>query len=188
MPDPCKMEYYNQLVDSATTVCETNAAENMLILSKVLNERYSYEELLRIEFSINDIKMPSSSRPTGQYQIDFLQSIDGIYRLVDTVKVTDKIRAVPGSLYEIEVEPLKGTTFTEDTMTFKLLVGHIILQNGYLTVRLPPELTFVNTPACLSFSAGIDSDATCDFDEVEVDDTMLGMFTLKGAFKSGPYD
>ena len=120
LPDPCEMEYYNLLVDSRTTVCETNAAENMLILSQVLNERYSFEELTRIEFSINDIKMPSSSRPTGQYQIDFLQSVDGTYRLVDTVKVTDKIRAVPGSLYEIDVVPLEGTTFTEDTMTFKL--------------------------------------------------------------------
>ena len=51
-----------------------------------------------------------------------------------------------------------------------------------MTIKLPPQLTFIDDPECLSFSALIDQDATCEFDMDQ------GMFTLRGGFKNGPYD
>ena len=82
--------------------------------------------------------MPTSSRPTGEYEIEFYDNIDGIYRLVDIITVTDKFRAIPGGLYQVDVMPLFGTTYTTDTMTFVFTLGHKILQDGFLTVKLPP--------------------------------------------------
>ena len=39
-------------------------------------------------------------------------------------------------------------------MTVEFLVGHKILQDGYLTIQLPPELYFVDDSSCRSFSEG----------------------------------
>ena len=61
--------------------------------------------------------MPTSSRPTGDYEIEFYDNIDGVYRLVDIVTVSDKFQALPGGLYSVNVEPLLATTYTKDTMT-----------------------------------------------------------------------
>lgn len=126
--------------------------------------------------------MPTSSRPTGEYEIQFFDNIDGTYRLVDIVTVKDKFRAIPGGLYQVNVSPLLGTTYTKDTMTIQFNLGHKILQNGFLTVKLPEELTFIDEPACLSFSDLIDQDADCIIDK------ELGQLTLRNAFKDGPYD
>jgi hypothetical protein len=94
--------------------------------------------------------MPSSSRPTGNFQIDFLDNIEGTYYLVDTVIVSDKIRALPGGLSKVNVTPLFGTTYTDDTMTFELKLSHKLLQNGYLTIKIPKELTYLGSPGCFN--------------------------------------
>ena len=107
--------------------------------------------------------------------------------LVDTVSVVDKLQAIPGDLEQVSVDPLLGTTYTEDTMKFVLKLGHKLLQNGYLTIALPPELKFVNSPACLAFSDGIDQDATCAFEQ-DSEGEYTGMFTVLQGFKQGDYD
>ena len=51
-------------------------------------------------------------------------------------------------------------------MTLQLALGHKILMGGYLTVKIPPELYFVDDVECIGFSPLIDQDAQCDFDHV----------------------
>lgn len=121
------MVYQNPLVNDETSTCETDVDTNTFILSNLLNRGYSFDEFAWIEFSIDAIKMPSSSRPTGQYYIEYLDNIDGVYRLVDTVTVTNKLSSLPGGLSEVSVEPLLATTYTEDTMSFSFILGHIML-------------------------------------------------------------
>ena len=71
--------------------------------------------------------MPSSIRPTGEYKVDFMANINGVYRLVDTATTKDKLRALPGVLLQVNADPEEGTTYTDDTMTISFLPGHIIL-------------------------------------------------------------
>lgn len=145
--------------------CETDAADNAIILSHVLKDRYTYEEVSYIDFSVENIRMPSSIRPTGAYVVEFLAKVEGEYKLVDTATVYDMLRALPGGLLQVRVTPELGTTYTEDTFTFSFLPGHKILQGGYFTIEIPPELTFVSKPQrrCLSFSALVEKTASCEF-------------------------
>ena len=101
LPEDCEIIYQNSLVSDNSAVCETDLESNTFILSNLLNDRYIYDEFAWIEFSIDDIKMPSSSRPTGDYYIEYYDNIDGVYRLVDTVTATDKLRAIPGGLFDV---------------------------------------------------------------------------------------
>lgn len=86
--------------------------------------------------------MPSSIRPTGSYKLEFFDKIGEDYKLVDTTEVTDMLRALSGGLVEVNVAPAKGTTYINDTMTFSLTPGHKVLQGGYVTIIMPPELKF----------------------------------------------
>ena len=52
-----------------------------------------------------DIQMPSSTRPTGAYPLEFYDNIEGEYRLVDTTVVYDKIRGISGEIDKIEITP-----------------------------------------------------------------------------------
>lgn len=115
------------MVNEETWKCQTEAETNTFILQDLLKQRYEYEEFEWIEIAIDDIIMPTSSRPTGEYEIEFYDTIDGVYRLVDTAKASDKFRALPGGLYSVNVSPLLGTTYTKDTMTFIFKLGHKIL-------------------------------------------------------------
>lgn len=181
LPDPCTVVFTNQLVREIGWRCETDAENNTLIISDLLKERYTFEEFSYIEFSIDSIQMPSSSRPTGDYKIDFYDNIEGTYRLVDAVIVQDKIRALPGGLSQVSVTPALGTTYTEDTMTFSFKLGHSLLKNGFLTVQIPEELKFVSSVTCQAFSEGVSQDASCEFDIAK------GKMTLQNGFAEGPY-
>ena len=146
-------------MNDEVSTCAVDIASNTLIFSNLLKSEYGFNTDEWIEFSVNNIKMPSSSRPTGSYTIEFYQMIEGVYRLVDITTVGQEvvnIRALPGSLLDVGVDPLLDTTYTEDSMIFTFTLGHKILQNGFITIQLPPLLKFVNTPDCVSFSALID--------------------------------
>lgn len=109
--------------------------------------------------------MPSSIRPTGEYKVEFYSKIDDVYRLVDTVTTRDMLRALPGGLLQVNVDPLQGTTYTDDTMTISFLPGHTILKGGYLTIILPPELEFTRAASCKTFSEGFNPDTGCQFNK-----------------------
>ena len=47
--------------------------------------------------------MPSSSRPTGTFTLEFYDLIDGVYRLVDITSVENKFQAIPGGLENVNV-------------------------------------------------------------------------------------
>lgn len=163
--DPCDVSYHNQLIRDGPKLCKTDVDTNTIILQDLLKDPYQFEEFELIEFSVDDIKMPSSSRPTGEYKIEFYDNIDGIYRLVDVVTVSDKFRAIPGGLYSVNVIPQIGMTYNTDLMTVEFILGHKILQGGYFMMKLPPQLTFVDEPECLRFSEFIDQDAKCVIDK-----------------------
>lgn len=87
------------------TTIDCQISVNTIKLMHVLKEPYTHSNSSFIELGINDIKMPSSERPTGMYQIDFFDKISNVYYLVDTVTFEDKIRAEFGLLEALEVTP-----------------------------------------------------------------------------------
>ena len=145
------MEYYNKMIDPATFDCQPNIETNTLELRKVLRQKYKYSSDSIIEFSIKDIIMPSSSRPTGAYKLDFLTWVEneGQYMLVDTVTVYDKLRGIPGVLYQVEVIPRLNQTYTEDIFDISFMAAHKILKRGSIEIVIPPELKFVDEAKCL---------------------------------------
>lgn len=66
-------------------------------------------------------------------------------------------------------------------MTFQFKLGHTLLQNGYLTIQIPKELSFVPSVNCEAFSEGVSLDATCMFN------TDIEKITLVNGFNEGPY-
>jgi len=98
----------------------------------VLREPYQPGDFSPIEFGIMDIKMPSSTRPTGVYKINFYDNIEGKYELVDTVEVTDMLRSLAGELKEVFVKPNLNQTYFEDIFDFEFLISHPILKGGSL--------------------------------------------------------
>ena len=151
LPEACVMEYFNSMIDPATFDCQPNFETNTLELRKVLRQKYQYNDDSIIEFSIKDIIMPSSSRPTGAYKLDFLTWVEwkGQYMLVDTVTVYDKLRGIPGVLYQVEVTPRLNQTYTEDIFDFSFMAAHKILKRGSIEIVIPPELKFVDDAECL---------------------------------------
>ena len=137
LPDACIMEFYNGLIDPSTFECAVNAETNTFEMKKVLREPYRFNSESIIEFSLLDIIMPSSSRPTGTYQIDFFTMIGEQYMLVDTVQVFDKIRGIPGVLYSLDVVPMLNETYVEDTFDISFKAAHTILQGGFIEVEIP---------------------------------------------------
>ena len=69
------MKYYNSLVDPEKAECQVNAETNTIELRRALRAPYRFGTESMIEFSIENIKMPSSSRPTGTYQLGFYSKI-----------------------------------------------------------------------------------------------------------------
>lgn len=142
--------------------CAVDVANSAFVIDAVLFDTYSYKAGEWIEFSIDAIEMPSSIRPTGSYRLEFFDKIGEEYKLVDTTEVTDMLRALSGGLVKVDVAPQPGTiftTFTSETMTFSFIPGHKILQGGYVTIIMPPELKFEAGYACTGFSQNIDQDA-----------------------------
>ena len=90
LPDPCAITYNNQLVNVNTWSCTTDTATNTFIIEAQLMDPYQYQQLADIEFAIDLIPMPSSSRPTGTFTLEFYDLIDGVYRLVDITSVENK--------------------------------------------------------------------------------------------------
>ena len=64
--------------------------------------------------------------------------------LVDTVKVFDKLRGIPGVLYDVDVVPTLNQTYVEDIFDLQFNVAHKILKGGFIEVVLPEELIFTD--------------------------------------------
>ncbi len=77
------IESANQFINMASVDCSTD--QTTFTIVRALKEPYLNDGKSYIELRINDIRMPSSERPTGSYRIDFFDKIEGVYRLVDTV-------------------------------------------------------------------------------------------------------
>ena len=125
--------------------------------------------------------MPSSSRPTGTYQIDFYTKIGDEYMLVDTVRVFDKLRGIPGVFYNIDVVPTLNQTNVEDTFDFKFNVAHKILKGGFIELILPWELEYTEQAKCIQFPDGFSGDTKCTFD---IENNLLN---ITDAFPLEPY-
>ena len=119
--------------------------------------------------------MPTSSRPTGAFKLEFLTWVERYqqYMLVDTGIVYDKLRGIPGVLYQVEVKPRLNQTYIEDTFDFSFMAAHKILQRGQIEIVIPKELKFTDDAACLNFSQGFSPDTVCSFDQ----DTNVLMIT-----------
>ena len=179
------MEYYNNLIDPSTFDCQVNAETNAFELRRVLRDPYKFSPESMIEFSIMDIIMPSSARPTGTYQIDFYSMIGDEYMLVDTVQVFDKLRGIPGELYNMDVIPTRNQTYEEDIFDFNFNVAHEILKGGFIEIVIPEQygdqLVFTEQARCVEFSEGFSDDTKCSFD---IESNLLN---ITDAFTEEPY-
>jgi len=168
LPDPCLIDDYNQLINVSSINCSTNKETNSFELTSVLKEPYEFEEFAMIELGIENIKMPTSTRPTGKFTIEFFDKIENEYRLVDTVEFYDKIRSLAGELDSVNIIPRANITYNEDTFEFEFKTSHKILQGGSIEIVLPEELTLLDQAICepfeVSTSPTMSLDAECSFE------------------------
>ena len=64
--------------------------------------------------------MPSSTRPTGEVKVQFFDFVDGEYYLVDESSKSDLLRASPGELTDLKVEPKVNMTYWTDEVQISL--------------------------------------------------------------------
>lgn len=85
--------------------------------------------------------MPSSIKPPGAITITTKITISSVEYNVDTASATGIFVATVGSITSSLVAPTSMVTYTSTTYTITLQTQNKILQNGYLTVTFPTEIT-----------------------------------------------
>lgn len=68
------------------------------MIKNFLSIGYNQDIKEPISIGISSITMPTSSRPTGDYKIEFFDYYDDEFKLVDELIVANLVQAIPGEV------------------------------------------------------------------------------------------
>jgi len=114
-------------------------------------------------FKIQGMVMPSSTRTTGAVVITTKIGTT-TFSSVDTVSNSNLFTAVVGSMTEFSATPSVLSAYSTTTYTFSFKPQHVILQNGFVTVDIPAQVSIPNTATAASSCAiitGFQNSITC---------------------------
>lgn len=109
-------------------------------------------------FKIAGMTMPASTKAIGDATFTTIVSSFS----VDTATGSTLFVATPGSITGATVTPTSTQTYTTTTYKFSFVPQHAVLQNGYVTVDVPTEITVADTASATCTSdAGYEAGITC---------------------------
>jgi hypothetical protein len=96
-----------------------------------------------ISFKIAGMTNPSTTRPVSEMTVTTKIGTSTLY-LVDESSQAELFSASAGTLLEASVSPDNLQTYTSTKYTFSFKTQHKVAQNGYITVDLPSQVSFVD--------------------------------------------
>ncbi|MFO0118172.1 MAG: hypothetical protein ACK521_11360 [bacterium] len=61
------------------------------------------------------------------------------------------VRATAGEMESVKVVSMLNQTWTDDTLEFSIQTAHAIMKGGSIEIKLPNELSLLETAACNDF-------------------------------------
>lgn len=150
-PSTCTLSELQYISPSVTCT----VVGNTITLTNPFQINYTPTSSEVLGFKINGMTMPPSLKPPGAVIITSKVGSPTLYN-VDTISATGLFVATVGSMSEFSVTPTNRKTYVTTTYTFAFKPQNAILQNGYVTVDIPTQVSIPNPTTAASSCVRID--------------------------------
>lgn len=137
---------------SPTVQC--TVISNTITLIDPFSVAYTPTSTEVLGFKISGMTMPPSLKPPGAVVITTKVGTSTFYS-VDTVSASSLFVSTVGSISEYSITPASFVAYATTTYTFTFKAQNAILQNGYITVDYPSQISIPNTSTAASSCAGV---------------------------------
>lgn len=137
---------------SPTVQC--TVISNTITLIDPFSVAYTPTSTEVLGFKISGMTMPASLKPPGAVVITTKVGTTTFYS-VDTVSVASLFVATVGSISEYSITPTSFVAYALTTYTFTFRAQNAILQNGYITVDYPSQISIPNTSTAAASCASV---------------------------------
>jgi hypothetical protein len=132
---------------SPTVQC--TVISNVITLIDPFDVAYTPASNEILSFKVTGMTMPPSVKSTGDVTVVTKVGSTTFYS-VDSASASNLFQATVGSMTEFSVTPSVFTAYAISTYTFSFKPQHAILQNGFVTVDIPSQVTIPNTATAAS--------------------------------------
>ena len=139
----------SQLQNISPTVTWT-AISNVITIINPFSVDYTPVSGSPIAFKIGGFTMPASLKPPGAISVVTKITISSTLYNVDSASATGVFVATVGSILTSSISPTSLVTYTSTTYTITFKAQNTILQNGYVTITFPSEVSIPNTSTSAS--------------------------------------
>jgi len=80
------------------SLCTADTKQNSFTIKNFLSVGYNLDIKEPISVGIGNITMPTSSRPTGDFTIQFYDYYEDGFKLIDQMTVSNLVQALPGEV------------------------------------------------------------------------------------------
>ena len=130
-------------------------ASNVITLINPFSIDYTPVSGSLLGFKVGGFTMPSSIKPPVAVTITTQITLSSVLYSVDTASATGIFISTVGPFTTALVTPTSLVTYTSTTYTISFKAQNAVLQNGYLTVTFPSEITIPNTSTSASSWANV---------------------------------
>jgi hypothetical protein len=155
LPSECVISGRNALV-STDLVCTISA--NQVLLSKALRTDYTLDTGVYLEFSIDGVRLPLSTKPLGLVKIE-LKTMHSdpdhgaSYELVDEVEERELLTATQRLLSYAGVSSSSQKVYDLATFTFSLKISAKIPVGGKIKINMSDDVGLGARSRCAGYSA-----------------------------------
>lgn len=183
LPSVCVISGRNALV-STDLVCTITGSQ--VLLSKALRTDYTLDSAVYLEFSIEGVRLPLSTKPLGLVKIEIKTLHSDVehgdaYELVDQIEERELLTATQRLLSFAGVSSSSQKVYDLATFTFSLKISAKIPVGGKIKITMSADVGLGSRSRCASYSAQVAAGAPC------VLDTSAQTITISDPFPTTPY-
>ncbi|CAI2378427.1 unnamed protein product [Moneuplotes crassus] len=138
---------------SPTVTC--TIISNVITLIDPFSVNYIPSSSEIIQFKFSGMTMPPSLKPPGNIVITTKIGTGSTFYDVDTISTSGNFVSTVGSMTDYKATPTSLVAYAQTIYTFTFKPQHSILQNGYLTVDLPSQISIPDAATSAASCASI---------------------------------
>ncbi|CAI2377119.1 unnamed protein product [Moneuplotes crassus] len=138
---------------SPTVTC--TVISNVITLIDPFSVNYISTSSEILQFKVAGMTMPPSLKPPGNLVVTTKIGSGSTFYDVDTASASGNFVATVGSMTDYSATPSNFLAYIQTTYTFTFKPQHNILQNGYVTVDLPTQISIPDAATSASSCASI---------------------------------